>query len=51
LTEAAAQDGKTVAMVVADIDRGRQGLNLSSAIRVWVLRRLQARISASIPGR
>ncbi len=34
----AAQDGKTIAEMVSDIDAARTG-NLSSAIRVWVLER------------
>lgn len=34
----AAQEGKTIAEMVSDIDAARTG-NLSSAIRVWVLER------------
>lgn len=48
LAEAASHDGKTVAAIVAEIDRSRQELNLSSAIRVWILRRLQGKASASV---
>lgn len=36
-------DGKSVAGLVAEIDRGRQGTNLSSAIRIWVLERYRKR--------
>lgn len=36
----AAQEGKTIAEMVSDIDAARTG-NLSSAIRVWVLERAQ----------
>jgi predicted DNA-binding ribbon-helix-helix protein len=41
LQQAAAREGKALATVISEIDRGRQGLNLSSAIRVWILRRLR----------
>lgn len=34
----AAQEGKTIAEMVSDIDAARTG-NLSSAIRVWILER------------
>ena len=32
--------GKTVARLVAEIDAGRDGRNLSSAVRVWLLQQL-----------
>jgi predicted DNA-binding ribbon-helix-helix protein len=41
LQAAARQDGKSLAMLVGDIDLGRGDRNLSSALRVWLLRRLQ----------
>ncbi len=37
LTQVAAQEGRSVAAQVEWIDRGRQGVNLSSAIRVFLL--------------
>lgn len=47
LKEIAAQEGKSVAALVALIDQGRApgGLSLSGAIRVYVLNRLRARLS------
>jgi predicted DNA-binding ribbon-helix-helix protein len=41
LKHAARQERKTLTELVADIDRDRGKRNLSSAIRVWLLRRLQ----------
>lgn len=41
LNEAAAADRKSVAHLVAGIDAARGERNLSSAIRVWILNRLQ----------
>ena len=38
---AAVGEGKSVAALVGEIDAGRAGRNLSSAIRVWILRRQQ----------
>jgi predicted DNA-binding ribbon-helix-helix protein len=40
LQAAARSEGKTVARLVAEIDAGRGERNLSSAVRVWLLRRL-----------
>ncbi len=37
----AAQEGKTIALLVGEIDQARGDKNLSSAIRVWILKRLQ----------
>ena len=49
LTALARRRGATINQLVAEIDRGRQG-NLSSAIRVFVLRDLQGRMPAdSVP--
>ena len=40
LHEAARADGKSLAALVGEIDSSRQGRNLSSAIRVYLLKRL-----------
>ena len=37
LKKAASEDKKSLAALVGEIDAGREGRNLSSAIRVWVL--------------
>ena len=39
LKQAADHDGKSLAALVGEIDSARQGRNLSSAVRVWVLKR------------
>lgn len=39
LKQAANQDKKSLAALVGEIDVGREGRNLSSATRVWVLSR------------
>jgi predicted DNA-binding ribbon-helix-helix protein len=41
LKVAAAAENKSVAALAGEIDAGRAGRNLSSAIRVWILRRQQ----------
>ena len=41
LKVAAVAERKSVAALVSEIDAGREGRNLSSAIRVWILRRMQ----------
>jgi predicted DNA-binding ribbon-helix-helix protein len=41
LKVAAAAENKSVAALAGEIDAGRVGRNLSSAIRVWILRRQQ----------
>lgn len=43
LKEAAAEDHQSLAALVASIDAGRGGANLSSAVRVWLLARYRAR--------
>jgi predicted DNA-binding ribbon-helix-helix protein len=43
LKQAAAEDGITLASLISTIDSGRGEAGLSSAVRVWLLRRLQAR--------
>ena len=43
LKEAAAEDGVTLASLINSIDEGRGGAGLSSAVRVWLLARLNAR--------
>ncbi|MGE3877085.1 MAG: ribbon-helix-helix domain-containing protein [Parvibaculaceae bacterium] len=40
LKTAAQEERKSLAALVAEIDRGRGERNLSSALRVWVLNRL-----------
>ena len=39
LKQAASADKKSLAALVGEIDAGRDGRNLSSAIRVWVFSR------------
>ncbi len=39
LKQAADNDGKSLAALVGEIDAARQRRNLSSAVRVWVLKR------------
>jgi predicted DNA-binding ribbon-helix-helix protein len=41
LKQAASVEQKSLAALVAEIDAARDGRNLSSAIRVWVLARAQ----------
>lgn len=43
LKEAAAEDRQPLAALIADIDKDRGSGGLSSAVRVWLLNRLQAR--------
>ncbi len=38
----AERDKKSIAILVSEIDEGRGNRNLSSAIRVWILKQLQA---------
>jgi predicted DNA-binding ribbon-helix-helix protein len=40
LKREAEKDGQSLATLVGEIDRGRGQNNLSSAIRVWILKRL-----------
>jgi predicted DNA-binding ribbon-helix-helix protein len=44
LKAAAREEQLSLAALVAAIDRGRGGANLSSAVRVWLLERAQARV-------
>lgn len=44
LKKAAAEDGVTLAALINSIDRVRGQAGLSSAVRVWLLKRLEARI-------
>jgi len=48
LNAAAAQDGKSLAALVAEIDEARS-TNLSSAVRVWLFERVQAQVAAQDP--
>jgi predicted DNA-binding ribbon-helix-helix protein len=41
LTSAAKAENKSLATLVGEIDQTRDGRNLSSALRVWLLRRAQ----------
>ena len=41
LKKVAGEDKKSLASLVSEIDASRDGRNLSSAIRVWVLGRMQ----------
>ncbi|MDE2384318.1 MAG: ribbon-helix-helix domain-containing protein [Alphaproteobacteria bacterium] len=41
LKQAAAAQSKSLAALVGEIDQARDGRNLSSAIRVWILQRAQ----------
>ena len=43
LKDAAAEDGLTVAGLINAIDKERGNAGLSSAVRVWLLKRLQMR--------
>lgn len=43
LKDAASEDGMTLAALINKIDKERDGAGLSSAVRVWLLRRFQAR--------
>jgi predicted DNA-binding ribbon-helix-helix protein len=43
LKDAAAEDRITLAALINNIDKERDGAGLSSAVRVWLLRRFQAR--------
>jgi predicted DNA-binding ribbon-helix-helix protein len=43
LKDAAAEDGQTLAGLISMIDKERGNAGLSSAVRVWLLKRLQAR--------
>ncbi len=50
LVAAAREEGKSVAALVAQIDRNREDLNLSSAIRIWILKRLETKAArGSVP--
>ena len=45
LKQAASEDGLTLAGLISAIDKERGEAGLSSAVRVWILKRLQARAS------
>jgi predicted DNA-binding ribbon-helix-helix protein len=47
LKQAASEDGLTLASLINAIDRERADSGLSCAGRVWLLRRMQARVSTS----
>jgi len=48
LKQAASEDDLTLASLISLIDKGRGDAGLSSAVRVWLLHRLQARAGAKI---
>lgn len=50
LKAAAAEDGATLAALIGQIDMDRDGAGLSSAVRVWLLRRMQRRAGLPVPG-
>ncbi|MGQ0457070.1 MAG: ribbon-helix-helix domain-containing protein [Hyphomicrobium sp.] len=43
LKQASAEEGVTLAALISKIDKEREGAGLSSAVRVWLLRRSQNR--------
>lgn len=49
LREIAAAQGLSLAGLVAQVDAARDGANLSSAIRVFVLETARAKASAALP--
>jgi predicted DNA-binding ribbon-helix-helix protein len=49
LKDAAAEEGLTLANLISSIDKGRGEAGLSSAVRVWLLARLQARAAPQSP--
>ena len=51
LKDAAAEDHVPIASLVAAIDKERGTAGLSSAVRVWLLRRLSARAATQITER
>lgn len=50
LKEAATEDGMTLAGLINSIDKTRGEAGLSSAVRVWLLERLQARARQASKG-
>ncbi len=46
LKTAAAEDGLTLAGLINEIDKDRGNAGLSSAVRVWILKRLETRAAA-----
>jgi predicted DNA-binding ribbon-helix-helix protein len=48
LDEMAAERGTTIASLIAELDQTREGPNLSSALRVAVLRWLEARTASPV---
>lgn len=46
LKTAAAEDGLTLAGLISAIDKERGNAGLSSAVRVWILKRLEERAAA-----
>lgn len=48
LKTAAAEEGLTLAGLISTIDETRGSAGLSSAVRVWILQRLEARAAAKL---
>lgn len=48
LKQAAAEDGVTLAGLINAIDKERGAAGLSSAVRVWLLQRLQRRVGQPV---
>jgi predicted DNA-binding ribbon-helix-helix protein len=49
LKVAAVEDGLTLAGLISMIDKERGSAGLSSAVRVWILKRLEARAARKLP--
>jgi predicted DNA-binding ribbon-helix-helix protein len=49
LKVAAVEDGLTLAGLISMIDKERGSAGLSSAVRVWILKRLEARAARKSP--
>ncbi len=49
LKSAAAEESMTLAALISRIDKDRNGSGLSSAVRVWLLRRMQIRAGVIPP--
>jgi predicted DNA-binding ribbon-helix-helix protein len=48
LKAAAAEDGLTLAGLISAIDKERGSAGLSSAVRVWILKRLESRAAEKL---
>ncbi len=50
LKEAAQEDRLTLAALIDQVDRERGTSGLSSAVRIWLLRRYKSRLSSTLSG-